>query len=193
MKLEIAYYGNPVLRRPGAAVTEFDENLRELAAAMMETMRKHDGVGLAAHQVGRALQLYVVDVRPAQSRPSVMEIDGREVRPEDRMPLVLINSRVKPFGPPETGVEGCLSFPEIYADIARPARVEVEAADAEGRSIRFRAGGLLSRAIQHEYDHTRGILFIDRMDSETKEELRPRLEALRRRTAEELKKREQSA
>jgi peptide deformylase len=91
---------------------------------------------------------------------------------------VLINPELKPFGEIVAGPEGCLSFPEIYADIPRPEGVDVRALDRLGKPIQFRCGGLLSRAVQHEIDHLHGILFIDRMDKETKDELRPQLEAL---------------
>ena len=89
------------------------------------------------------------------------------------MPLVLINPEVKPVGEPVTGPEGCLSFPEIYADITRPDVVDVKALNLEGKPIEFRCGGLLARAVQHETDHLHGILFIDRMDKKTKADLRP--------------------
>ncbi len=94
------------------------------------------------------------------------------------MPLVLINPQITPVGKPAVGPEGCLSFPEIYADISRPDVVDVKALDGEGKPIEFRCGGLLARAVQHETDHLHGILFIDRMDKQTKDDLRPELEVL---------------
>ena len=97
------------------------------------------------------------------------------------MPLVLINPEIKPSGEPVAGGEGCLSFPEIYAEISRPGSVEVKALNEKLKPVEFRAGGLLSRAIQHEVDHLNGILFIDRMTKKTKEEIRDELDALRRR------------
>jgi peptide deformylase len=98
------------------------------------------------------------------------------------MPLVLINPEIKPVNEPVSGPEGCLSFPEIYADIARPETVDVKAMNEKGKHIEFRCGGLLARAVQHERDHLHGILFIDRMEKKTKEELRPELEALHEET-----------
>ena len=94
------------------------------------------------------------------------------------MPLVLINPQLKPGDKPATGPEGCLSFPEIYADITRPDVVDVKALNLEGKTIEFRCGGLLARVVQHEVDHLNGILFIDRMDRKTKEELRDELDLL---------------
>jgi peptide deformylase len=104
------------------------------------------------------------------------------------MPLVLINPQIKPAGEAVTGPEGCLSFPEIYAEITRPEAVEVVALDAKGEPIEFKAGGLLSRAIQHEVDHLNGILFIDRMPRETRQEWQEELEKLQTQTKTDLKK-----
>ena len=94
------------------------------------------------------------------------------------MPVVLINPEIKSFGNAATGAEGCLSFPEMYADITRKESVDVTATNLKGERFSFRAGGLLSRAVQHEFDHLNGILFIDRMNSETKADLKPELETL---------------
>ena len=93
-----------------------------------------------------------------------------------------------PTGQPATGPEGCLSFPEIYADITRPESVQVKALNEKGQPVQFHCGGLLARAIQHETDHLHGILFIDRMTRETKAELKLELEELQKRTKESLKK-----
>ena len=81
---------------------------------------------------------------------------------------------------------GCLSFPEVFAEISRPQFVDVKALNEKGKPIEFRAGGLLGRAIQHEWDHLQGILFIDRMEKKTKEELKPELDALQSETKAEL-------
>ncbi|MGV3774012.1 MAG: peptide deformylase, partial [Verrucomicrobiales bacterium] len=87
-----------------------------------------------------------------------------------------------PVGKPEAGPEGCLSFPEVYADIERPATIDVTGLNQHGQQMKFRCGGLLSRAIQHEYDHLQGILFIDRMASDDKAELKPEIDAIHRAT-----------
>jgi peptide deformylase len=104
------------------------------------------------------------------------------------MPVALINPELKPFGNLATGPEGCLSFPEMYADITRPEFVDVTATNLKGERFSFRAGGLLGRAVQHEFDHLNGILFIDRMSSESKAELKPELEVLQVATTASLKK-----
>lgn len=182
MILPVVKYGHPALRRPGQRIREITPAISQLIADMLETMRAAEGIGLAAQQVGEALQLAVIDVRPAKDRPSRLELNGQAVDPHSLMPLVLINPEIRPFGEPETGPEGCLSFPEIYGDITRPGQVEVSALNAQGQPIHFKAGGLLSRAIQHECDHLQGILFIDRMSSEVLSELRDQIEALHRAT-----------
>jgi peptide deformylase len=105
------------------------------------------------------------------------------------MPMVLINPEVIPVGEPVAGPEGCLSFPEMYGDITRPESVDVAAQDREGQIRHFRCGGLLARAIQHEVDHLRGILFIDRMTRERYKELKPELDEMQAATKAALKKR----
>jgi peptide deformylase len=186
MILEIITYGHPALRQKGKRVETVTPEIKKLIGDMLETMYAHKGVGLAAQQVGIPVQLTVLDVRGVTDRPSSLELDGAPAKVEDFMPLVLINPELKPLGEPVAGPEGCLSFPEIYADIVRPEGVEVEALDRNGKRIAFRCHGLLSRAIQHETDHLHGILYIDRMDRKTKDELRPDLELLQARTKAEL-------
>jgi peptide deformylase len=188
MILEITKYGHPVLRQKGARVEQVTSEIRDLVRDMFETMYAASGVGLAAQQVGRALQVTVIDVRGVKDRPSTMEIDGRPVDVKDHMPLALINPEIKPFGNPASGPEGCLSFPEIYSDITRPEFVDVTAINEKGKSFSFRAGGLLGRAVQHEVDHLNGILFIDRMTSDAKRELKSELDDLQGATKAKLKK-----
>jgi peptide deformylase len=188
MILEITKYGNPILRQKGAAIEKITPEIKKLIADMFETMHERHGVGLAAQQVGRALQLTVIDVREVKERPSTLELKGKPADVDGFMPLVLINPEIKPLGEPAASGEGCLSFPEIFAEISRPAFVDVKALNEKGRVIEFRAGGLLARAVQHEVDHLNGILFIDRMSKKTKEELRDELDALQKATKAELQK-----
>jgi peptide deformylase len=178
MQLPIFNYGAPVLRRKGAKIREITPDIHELITDMLETMQAASGVGLAAQQVGHALQLTVLDVRDVKDRPSTLQIDGQSVDPDQHMPMVLVNPHVTPLGPVVTGAEGCLSFPEIYADIPRPESAEVRATNQHGQPIKFQCGGLLARAIQHEHDHLQGILFIDRMPREVKAPLQTELDAL---------------
>ena len=186
MILEIVKYGHPALRQKGARIEKVTPDIKKLAADMFETMHLNHGIGLAAQQVGRALQLTVIDVREVKDRPSWLELDGHPADVNEFMPLVLINPELKPGGEPATGGEGCLSFLEIFAEITRPELVDVKALNGKGKPVEFRCGGLLARAIQHEVDHLNGILFIDRMSRKTKEELRPELDALQAKTKAEL-------
>ena len=188
MILEVVKFGHPVLRQKGARIETITAEIRKLIADMLETMKENNGVGLAAQQIGRALQLTVIDVREAKNRPSWIEVDGLPADINDFMPLVLINPELKPVGKMEAGGEGCLSFPEIFAEISRPESVDVKALNEKGKPIQFRCGGLLARAVQHETDHLNGILFIDRMEKKTKEELRPELEVLQHETKAELQR-----
>jgi peptide deformylase len=189
MILEVVKYGHPALRKKGERIELITPAIKRLIAAMFETMYAHKGVGLAAQQVGQALQLTVIDVRAVTDRPSKIEIKGEEADVNDFMPLVLINPQVTAVGESAPGAEGCLSFPEIYAEISRPASVDVKALNEKGKPVEFRGSGLLARAIQHEVDHLNGVLFIDRMTKEAKAELKPLLDELQVATKAELKDR----
>lgn len=178
MILPVVKYGHPALRQKGARIESVTLTIKQLIADMFETMYANKGIGLAAQQVGQLLKLTVIDVRGATDRPSSLELKGEPADVPDFMPLVLINPEIQRVGDPIPGAEGCLSFPEIFADILRPGFAEVKALNEAGKPIEFRCGGLLARAVQHEVDHLNGILFIDRMEKKTKEELRPDLEAL---------------
>jgi peptide deformylase len=188
MVLPIVKYGHPVLRKKGERIEKITPEIKQLIADMFETMAASHGVGLAAQQVGVAKQLTVIDVREVTDRPSTLELDGRPADVASIMPLVLINPEIKPVSEPVAGPEGCLSFPEIFADISRPGTVDVQALDAKGKPIAFRCGGLLARAVQHENDHLNGLLFIDRMDKKTKAELQPELDDLQAATKKALQK-----
>ncbi len=182
MVLPIVKYGHPALRQKGLPVEQFDGALKTFVTDMLETMYEAEGVGLASHQVGKPLQVTVIDISDSEDRPSTMAIDGQEVDPRDHMPLVLINTEIRPLSDAVKGPEGCLSFPEMYADIERPESVEVIAQGREGQSLKFTCSGLLARAVQHELDHLRGILFIDRMERKDKDKWRSVLEEMRQET-----------
>ena len=190
MILPILEYGDPILRAKGKPIDDIDDRIRELAANMIETMHAANGVGLAAQQVGEALQLTVLDVSLVEDRPSTLKVDGKDVDPKAAMPLVLVNPEIELHGAPETGVEGCLSFPEITGDIERANTVIVRAQTLEGGTIEIEASGFLARAIQHEGDHLNGILFIDRMNSAAKAALSSRLKRLQKETRRGIRHRE---
>ena len=189
MILKVVKYGHPALRKKGAKVGTITPAVKKLIADMFETMYEARGIGLAAQQVGEALQITVLDVREAVDRPSTLELNGQPADVNAFMPLVLINPEIKPLGSKvAAGPEGCLSFPEIFADISRPESVDVVALDKNGRRIEFRCGGLLARAVQHESDHLNGLLFIDRMEADTKAGLQAQLDELQAATKAALKR-----
>jgi peptide deformylase len=180
MKLPIAKYGNPILRAKGKRVEKIDEEIRGLAGNMLETMHAANGVGLAAHQIGRALQLTVLDISQVEDRPSTMKLNGKEVDLVKSMPLVLINPQLDLGEERILGSEGCLSIPDITADVVRALNVTARAQTLDKEEIDIEASGLLARALQHEVDHLNGILFIDRISSVAKAALASRLKRLQK-------------
>jgi peptide deformylase len=182
MKLPILQYGDPILRAKGKRIEKIDERIRQLTQDMIETMHAANGVGLAAQQVGEALQLTVLDVSQVEDRPSTMKLNGKDVDPRTAMPLVLINPEIKLAGETELAMEACLSFPEISGGIERARSVIARAQTLGDGRIEIEASGLLGRAIQHEVDHLNGILFIDRMNSAAKAALSSRLKRMQKET-----------
>ncbi len=151
--LDIYTLGEEVLTEKCQPVTKFDSALRILVDAMFETMSEADGVGLAAPQVGVSLRLFVINIHGVEKRAYIN-------------PQILETSI-------ETDIseEGCLSVPGVWHDVERPARVNVQAQDLEGKPFTVKAEGLLARAIQHENDHLNGTLFIDRLTAEERESM----------------------
>ena len=182
MKLPILQYGDPILRAKGKRIEKIDERIRELTQNMIETMHAANGVGLAAQQVGEALQLTVLDLSQVEDRPSTMKVNAEDVDPKAAMPLVLINPELQLTGETELATEACLSFPEITGGIERAKSVIARARTLDGSEIEIEASGLLGRAIQHEVDHLNGILFIDRMNSAAKAALSSRLKRMQKET-----------
>lgn len=182
MKLPILQYGDPILRAKGKRIEKIDGRIRQLTQDMIDTMHAANGVGLAAQQVGEALQLTVIDVSQVEDRPSTMKLNGTDVDPRTAMPLVLINPEIKLVGETELAMEACLSFPEITGEIERAKSVTISAQTLKDGQIEIEASGLLGRAIQHEVDHLNGILFIDRMNSAAKAALSSRLKRMQKET-----------
>ncbi|PTX92504.1 peptide deformylase [Opitutus sp. ER46] len=164
MSLRIVHYNEPVLHRKGVKIEKFDSALEKLAEDMVVAMHEAGGIGLAAQQVGQALQLCVVDLREADA-DFQWEFDGARPPIELFMPMALVNPEVSVArGTPEVDYEeGCLSFPKIRGDIKRPERITVKFQDQHGVPHVLTCDGLLARCIQHEVDHLNGVLFIDRM------------------------------
>lgn len=144
---EISYYPAEVLSKISEPVTEFDKGFRDLVDDMFETMYEFDGVGLAAPQVGISQRLIIVDTRQA---------------PEEK--VAFVNPRITETSGEEIGLEGCLSLPDLYAEVLCAASIRVEAADCDGDPVSIEASGFFARVIQHEIDHLDGKVFIDRLD-----------------------------
>ena len=182
MLLQIVQFNNSVLRKRGEKVTVFDPTVAALAENMVETMHAAGGIGLAAQQIGQAIQLCVVDLRQAEV-DYTWKLDGKKPPKELIMPLALVNPSITAEREPTTqSEEGCLSFPDIRGDVIRPDKIRVRYQDVQGHAHTLECTGLFSRCIQHEGDHLNGVLFIDRMDKATLVRLEPALKALKKQT-----------
>jgi len=150
MILKIVKYPDPVLSKPGEPITEFNAELRKLAADMFETMYAGQGAGLAAQQVGIAKRLAVIDLSSGK---------------DPAQKLVLVNPEIISHEGRLYETEGCLSFPDIMEKVVRSAKVRVRAQDLDGKWFEMDGEELLSRCFQHEIDHLDGMLFIFRMSA----------------------------
>ncbi len=162
MKLEILTYPNPLLREVSEPVTEFGPELKTLIDDMLETMYDANGIGLAAAQVGKLIQLLVIDTRSRDLDSQRDESDDQtELEKKIRQPLILINPEIIKGEGKTTFDEGCLSVPSFFETVERFEKIEVKAFDSDGKEFRFQTDGLLAICIQHEMDHLDGTLFID--------------------------------
>ncbi|MGA3006338.1 MAG: peptide deformylase [Opitutaceae bacterium] len=182
MPLQIVHYDSPILRKKGEKIKTFDSAVAELAAAMIETMHLAGGIGLAAQQIGKSKQLFVMDLRNVDAQFS-WRLDGAQPPLELFMPMAVANPEIVPEGPSEdTAEEGCLSFPNIRGDVARPEAIAVKFQDEHGTPHTLQCDGLLARCVQHEADHLNGVLFIDRMDKKIRAGLEPAIHELKKQT-----------
>ena len=174
------------LREISAPVTVFDDSLKTLVADMFETMYDAPGIGLAAIQVGVPLRVLTIDLQPEDedAEPEVCTAHGghhHTHRPLKREPQIFINPEL--FDPSdEHGVysEGCLSVPEIYADVERPTRIRARWQDIDGKQHEQEIEGLLATCLQHEMDHLEGVLFIDHLSRLKRQMALKKLEKLRK-------------
>jgi peptide deformylase len=189
MALRIVHYNNPVLRTKGEKVNTFDAALAEFAQEMIEAMHDAGGIGLAAQQVGRPVQLCVVDLRESDAE-FTWELDGAKPPLDLFMPLVLANPKITtvPATPETVYEEGCLSFPKIRGDVSRPDAIVAQFQDERGVAHLLKCDGLFSRCIQHEVDHLNGVLFIDRMEKKVRNAIDDEVKALARETRAAAKK-----
>lgn len=182
MVLPIVRYDSEVLHRKGTAITAFDDALAALARDMVETMHAAAGIGLAAQQVGKAIQFFVMDLRET-SAEFTCELDGRRLPLDLIMPMAVANPKLTVLNAgSETAEEGCLSFPNVHGDVERPFAVRVEYQDLNGQPHSLLCDGLLARCAQHETDHVNGVLFTDRMSKAVLASIDPDLKQLKRET-----------
>ena len=157
--LEIFKLGSETLRTEAKRISKVDNQIRDLAKDMLQSMYAAKGIGLAGPQVGISKELLVIDINFEDSAAE---------------PLILINPEITAFGSTlNTYEEGCLSIPGVYLNVVRPTTIKLKFRDEMGRPRKMNADGLLARCIQHEVDHLKGILFVDRVTS--KEELKKEL------------------
>ena len=158
--LEIFKLGSDTLRIEAKRISKVDNQIRNLAKDMLQSMYSAKGIGLAGPQVGISKELLVIDINFEDSAAE---------------PLILINPEITAFGSTlNTYEEGCLSIPGVYLNVVRPSTIKLKFRDEMGRPRKMNADGLLARCIQHEVDHLKGILFVDRVTSQ--EELKKELQ-----------------
>jgi peptide deformylase len=183
---EILEVPDPRLKQVSVPVESFDDELKALVADMFETMYDAPGIGLAAIQVGVPLRVLVIDLQPEDpdAEPELCEAHGGHAHyhtPHKREPHVFINPEI--FDPSEelsSYTEGCLSVPEIYAEIERPARIRARWQDMDGKVHEQDIDGMLATCLQHEMDHLEGIVFIDHLSRLKRGMALKKLEKLRR-------------
>lgn len=145
-KLEIRHFGDPVLRQRGKRIPAITKEIDTLIDDMIQTMRESNGVGLAAPQIGKSLQLTVIEV-------------------DENQPYVFINPEIIRRTGKRRVTEGCLSLPGWYGEVERSEEVVVRAKNRYGKEFKLKANELLAQAIEHEVDHLNGVLFTDRLTS----------------------------
>ncbi|MFQ5729686.1 MAG: peptide deformylase [Waddliaceae bacterium] len=171
MKLQLAYYGDPILRKKGAPIESINDEIRQLVKDMIDTIIEHNGIGLAAPQVYRSLALFITSV-------PIEQPDGNWLPGELR---VFINPKILSIAEEKsTRSEGCLSVPTIYAEVNRPIRIQIQATDLEGNDFEEEFSDLAARCIMHENDHINGVLFIDRVQGKARKELEPKLKEIKK-------------
>ncbi|MBI5346699.1 MAG: peptide deformylase [Chlamydiae bacterium] len=170
MILDLIYYGNPLLRERSFDIKEITDEVRQLSLDMIETMDAHNGIGLAAIQVGKKLRLIVI-------RPEIETTDGEFTLGE---PLIFINPKItKPSIETDILSEGCLSIPKVHAEVQRPKSIWVEYLNFDGKVVIEEVQAFKAREIMHENDHLNGVLFIDRILAHKRKEIAPFLKEIK--------------
>lgn len=169
--LPLTFYNDPLLRKKAQEVGEITDEIRQFAADLLATCRKHHGIGLAAPQVGRSVRMFLVDLADS-------DVDDGSTKE----PFILINPRLSdPSSEVWSHAEGCLSIPGPYEEVVRPVSIFVSAIGIDGKPIERRFSGWEARVVMHENDHINGVLFIDRVDPKARKKLEPELHAIDKR------------
>ena len=171
MKLTFCYYGNPILRKKGEPIKEITDEIKELAAAMVDYFDNNNGIGMSAQQIGKALRLFVI-------RRYIHLPDGKWTVSE---PHVYINPKILERSK-ETCVEeeGCMSIPKLHLPVERPLRIKVESTKLDGSRIVEELEGINARVIMHENDHINGVLYIDRVEEKYLKPVEAKLKAMKK-------------
>ena len=165
--LPITLYGDKILRKKTADVAGVDMDTIKLIKDMFETMKNASGIGLAANQVGADKQIFIVDLSAVEGY-------------EQSKPVVFINPKIEKFSEEKIVMEeGCLSIPDVRSEVERPKEVVIKFLDTNMKEQELKAGELLSRVIQHEFDHLQGVLFIDRITEDIKKKLKKDLNKIK--------------
>jgi len=151
--MQIIHMGNELLRQKAEKVEKFNEEIKEIAKNMLEILKKEKGVGVAGPQVGLMKRIFVTHIESDEERvfinPSILETSHSTAKYE----------------------EGCLSVPNIYANVVRSESIKIQAWNEKGRPFTLETSGLLARVIQHEYDHLEGVLFLDHLPEKKRDKL----------------------
>lgn len=176
--LRVLNWPHPALRTRAEEIPAITQNIRDVAERMIELMREHEGIGLAAPQVGLPWRLFVAHVPHHSDAEPDTDPDAPD---HTNLPLIAINPVITSLeGPPEPMEEGCLSLPDINGDVRRPPIVTISALNPASKPFTLRASGLLARCIQHEIDHLDATLIIDRFSQITRLKVRAALKDLER-------------
>lgn len=175
MILPLAYYNDPILRKKAAPVLEITDEHRKLAEDMVETMRKYDGIGLAAPQVNRSIAFFVTEV------PIEVPQDNGKVKWLPGKIRVFINPKIISYSSEQwLRGEGCLSVPGIFGEVSRPITATVEATDLDGNRFQLELAWLEARTVMHENDHINGVWFFDRIHGKRRQEIELELQQFKK-------------
>lgn len=174
MKLPLAYYGDPILRKKGARIEEINDEIRQLVADMIDTMYESNGIGIAAPQVHRSLALFIICRMQKDQEGKWNYTDKTQV---------FINPKIVSYSEEKTCIsEACLSIPKVSGNVSRPYKVTVTATDLEGKEFTMEFTDLEAHIVLHENDHINGVLFIDRVDAKERKLMEPNLRSLKKKS-----------